>query len=134
MSVDLDIIKKQRTAARGWASRARNKLDQIVSADIHDSLEINDALTDFETRLRNLDTVQMDLEKNLPEKELLEGIEKSADFRDSLKTSQLAAYKALNKVKSEPRDDVKNDVSSLSKDNVKLPKLTLPSFSGDVKN
>ena len=93
---------------------------------------LNDAIDEFDKRLANFDDIQSELELSIETEEaLLDCVNKAADFREKARVSRVnAASKLIELTQSD--QDVVDKSTCVSTADVKLPKLTLPKFSGDV--
>lgn len=126
-------LLRKRTAARGWLTRARKALIDVMKEDDLDRPLLNEAIEDFDRRLSALDEVQEEYEMVCDRMD--EVIEEAADFRDSAREVRTRAIRILAQLEKKEKD---SDTSSLSSDgrlrkpDVKLPKLVLQKFSGDV--
>ena len=135
---DLTHVRKKRSAAKGWLTRAGNKLKDVSeSSDTTETL-LTLCLEDFQKRLSNFDLVQTEVECLLESDELEKDIEEIATFRDDkLICLTLAQEKLLTlRQKPDPSDNSSEinapRSSSHSSVSAKLPKLELPRFSGCV--
>ena len=132
---------KQRISARGWLTRAARALSD--SSDlVHenaDKVALVEAIADFDKRIDTLDNIQEIVEVELDGDELLADIEKAADFRDVCRKQRTAAKRLLSDISTTPAggddvDFVSNHSASTQgcSREASLPKLELPTFSGDV--
>ena len=135
---ELTQVRKKRSAAKGWLTRAGNKLKDVSeSSDTTETL-LTLCLEDFQKRLSNFDLVQTEVECLLESDELEKDIEEIATFRDDkLICLTLAQEKLLTfRQKPDPSDNSSEinapRSSSHSSVSAKLPKLELPRFSGCV--
>ena len=55
---NLDKVKKQRIAARGWITRAMNNLEAVLKQVPADKVDYEEAMSEFDKRLKILDDVQ----------------------------------------------------------------------------
>ncbi len=118
---------KARTAAKGWATRTSRKLETLCADKNVDPVELSDAMEEFDIRLGALDEAQSQVELELDPAQLEDDIEGAADFRESVRKPRIKAAKILKKLNQDA--DTKTTKGSVD---VKLPKLELPSFSGNV--
>ena len=131
VSVIMSEAVRARTAARGWTTRASNKLDSVCKLAELDKETLIDAIEEFDKRIQTLDDAQNNVEIELDEAELLEDISKAADFREKVRKPRIIATKLLSTLM--PKSDGDSDTGTRASGSVgaKLPKLKLPSFSGD---
>ena len=133
MATDIEKEKKYRAAARGWLTRAANALDKILSEKDIDDTDLDDAVSEFDKRLSALDETQAAVESVITLDELDKDIDEAVIIRDQAKKSRKNASRYLEKIKSSLVDDDSASVSSAhSLKTVKLPRLELPKFSGNV--
>ena len=121
-------VKKARTAARTWATRASNVITKVMTVAAGKSVDVaalEDAVREFDQRLAALDECQGQFECEVEDDAaLLTDIEKAADYREHVRKPRVAASRLL-------ASDA-DATSSQSRADAKLPKLVLPQFSGDV--
>ena len=140
--MSLEELKRSRVAARGWLKRATIRLDKASSAADIDIVELESVISEFDNRLSSLDDVQSKIELVLPDEEVDEDVGKAADVRDEAVESRIRALQALRAKSEAVRGETavagsevghgeSGSLSSRSQ-SVKLPKLELPKFSGDV--
>ena len=128
---------KQRISARGWLTRAARALSDLVHENA-DKVALVEAIADFDKRMNALDNIQELIEVELDGDELLADIEKAADFRDVCRKQRTAAKRLLSDISTTPAGDDVDCVSNHSASTqgcsreASLPKLELPTFSGDV--
>ena len=132
-------LERKRAAARGWTTRASSALRDLLSDSKVTRVQLEDAVQEFDKRLTTLDNVQTELELEISDPELLEAdLDKAASFRSAAKTARLqAAQKLIDfdnaevlEKKSQHDSDGSSAVSTCS--SVKLPRLELPKFSGEL--
>ena len=117
-----ELIQK-RTAARGWMTRTRRKLEELLDCEGVDVDALQAAKGDCERRLTLLDDAQSEAELSFPsEAEMLSDIESAAEFRERVTALLGRANAFLNRRSS----------SVGSSGHLHLPKLELPKFGGDV--
>jgi hypothetical protein len=117
---------KSRKAARGWVTRASKRLAELNGKFRPDLILLKDACEEFDKRLDALEEAQRRVEAELKEEEIDDDIEKAADFCERSRVPRLEAARLLVK-------DEEDETVSTSTVEAKLPKIELPSFSGDVK-
>ena len=121
------MATRKRNSVRGWLTRATRSLMTLV-AEQADHVALTDGIAAFDKRLAALDVVQEEMELELDGDELTADIESASDFRDECRKQRLAAVRLLGV----GDDDARSSTSSHSSTSPSLPKLELPSFSGDV--
>ena len=130
---------KQRISAQGWLTRAARALSDLVHENA-DKVALVEAIADFDKRIDTLDNIQQLIEVELDGDELLADIEKAADFRDVCRKQRTAAKRLLSDISTtiagdaDDFDCVSNHSASTQgcSREASLPKLELPTFSGDV--
>ena len=123
-----------RIAARGWATRASNRLETLCRQETIDDVELKDAIEEFDKRLEALDAAQVSVERETETDKMEEEVNAAADFRERVRAPRVKAMKILVSESRENTPVVSNSHSNHNnrKTDAKLPKLELPSFSGDV--
>ena len=115
----------RRTACKGWMIRASQNLEKVLSDTATLTItKLVSAMEEFDKRWASLDEVQV----------LLNDINTAADFRDSVMKSRVLATEKFDELAAPVpylNADNRTNVSNNPVD-VKLPKLNLPKFSGDV--
>ena len=90
-------------------------------------------MDEFVKRLTNLDDVQRRCELSLQDEDaILNGITTAADFRDSASYFRTLATEKFKELSGDSDNKSATHVSSFSITDVKLTKLNLPVFNGDV--
>ena len=93
---------------------------------------MNDAIDEFDKRLASFDDIQSELELSIEmEEALLDCLNKAADFREKARVCHVNATSKLLEL-TQSDQDAANKSTYVSTADVKLPKLTLPKFSGYV--
>ena len=124
--------QRSRVAARGWVTRAANKLEKLCLESA-----LVDAVEEFDLRLCTLDATQSECElEYTSETGIVDDVEKAADFHEKSRVFRVKATKLLSDLL--PQSD--NDGSQAAAGSIctvkaveqvaKLPKLELPRFSG----
>ena len=129
---------RKRAACRGWVTRASHALEKLLVQDRSSrfAVELTDCIEQFDRRLANLDAAQDEYELTLDATEtdaFDAAIEDASVFRDNARKPRIQATSVLMEVcggSSGGRDGSEGTQGSLV--DVKLPKIQLPSFSGDV--
>ena len=131
---DIATAKRTRSAAAGWLTRAAKACEELHSQDLKSvsGVDYESTLDNFNRRLDKWDEAEFQVEELLAETDLEGAISSAADYREtmekarnSLITAWVAAYPPLEEGRA-PSEPGSAGV------NVKLPKLDLPKFSGDV--
>ena len=129
---NLDKVKKQRIAARGWITRAMNNLEAVLKQDPADKVDYEEAMSEFDKRLKILDDVQSKVESELPEEEIEADVEQAGAIRDKAKQCLKKVMRAFVKLFPVQLDSDSISQGTSNVQGVKLPKLELPKFSGVV--
>lgn len=129
MSQDLLNARKRRGAAKGWVTRSFNKLQELLD-DSTTSFKLDAAVSIFDKRLANFDDLQ-------PEVEVL--MEEPADFEANmdetdkfLRDARKMRAQAAKRLKKASDDDDVASTTSKERSEVKLSRLELNKFSGDL--
>ena len=130
-----EVGRKRRIATQGWLTRASKRLETVVAQPEIDMSELLDAIEQFDRRLTAYHSAQSKFELYLDNDQLIAEIDKSADYHDYVSVPRIAASKLFA---SPIQNDDKHSVhagsnASSSQVDVKLPKLNLPCFGGDVR-
>ena len=130
-----EVGRKRRIAAQGWLTRASKKLETVVAQPEIDMSELLDAIEQFDSQLTAYDSAQSEFELYLDSDQLIAEIDKSADYRDNVCVPRIAASKLLaSPIQNDDKhSDHAGSNASSSHVDVKLPKLNLPCFGGDVR-
>ena len=120
-------LKGKRTALKGWVTRLTAQLTELCSDDKPDIEILADSITQLQSKLNNLDTVQSEIESKLPASELDADLEEAFNFKQKARLIKIKAssFLADGKVLNEGKSD--GSVSG-----AKLPKIELPRFSGNI--
>ena len=127
-------IVRKRTACKGWATRSANSLKDYLQRDDITKVKLGELISDFDKRLEALDCVQTQVEMSFEDLDaLLADIEVSGNYRDSICETRLKPLECFEKLSvTNPLEADVTSVTSTGTADVKLPKLSLPKFSGDV--
>ena len=129
------IAKQARISARGWAMRTSKVITRVLTIQGDEEVDLHllqYAVDEFDKRLTSLGSCQADFEVTIEdEKELFLDIESAAEYRDGIRKPRIIASKILADSARESVESLKSESVSRT-DSAKLPKLTLPHFSGDV--
>ena len=125
----MDKLIKPTSACAGWVTRASKKCEMLTSNIVAVSqAKYESALRNFNTRLEAWDKQQATVAAETDTGELDALIEMDAEFRDKAETVKDALFTAwINKHPS-----LQDESVSTASVNVRLPKLDLPKFNGDV--
>ena len=115
-------------ASKGWVVRATKSLNELLEKPDITVVALNDAIDEFDKRLASFDDIQSELELSI---ETEDCVNKAADFREKARVSRVNAASKLLELTQSDQDAVDKS-TCVSTADVKLPKLTLPKFSGDV--
>ena len=123
-----------RAAARGWVTRCSKKLQELCATEEVDLVQLNDAIEEFDARLNVLDNAQSIVELELPDEKLEADIKAAAEFREKSRVPHIAATKIIANEQNESLGTAaRADSASVGSQDARLPKLQLPTFSGDIK-
>ena len=124
---------RSRMAARGWVTCVSLKLDELCNIRDIDNLELRDAIEELDRRLKTLDIAQSVVELELTVEQLEEDITVASEFRDKARVPRMHATKMMAARLPERAPSEQDSMSVVSAVvEAKLPKLELPTFSGDV--
>ena len=126
----MSTVKGKVVAAKGWLTRASNRLAEDVAAKV-DDVALRESVSHFEDKLRKFDNAQEHYELSIAdEDELLKAVNSAGEFREGCMVNSVKAKSELEK-----RGLAIDKGASKSKvvpGSAKLPKLELPKFGGDV--
>ena len=106
------------------------KTIQALDEKAADRVDVEEAIADFDDRLVTLNEAQRAVEMELPDADLDADLDEAAVFRDKAKTARKRASRLL--LKLSPVRENESAVSENGQRAVKLPKLELTKFSGDI--
>ncbi|XP_037778187.1 uncharacterized protein LOC119574962 [Penaeus monodon] len=135
---DMEKLQKKRAVARGWATRKSNTLKGLLNNPDVSVIDLQAAMDDFDQRLASLEEVQTLLELETDFANLDEELDNASEFFQEVRKPRLQAAQRLGDLmKGEKSESISSSspskISSSNKmTNVKLPKLELPKFKGDV--
>ena len=120
-------MKRSRTAAKGWLSRATSRLQQAVEKKDVDLFEMRRLIADFDRRLgaSAWDEAQTQVELELEEEALAADMEEAGNFWDSVVELRMRAEKLSQE------EECISTSQSVRSNSHQLPKLNLPKFGGD---
>ena len=126
-------LSRSRAACRGWVTRECKNLATTLEDPELNVVKLSAAMDEFDKRLTNLDDVQTRYELSLENEDaILNDITTAADFRDSARKVRTLAAEKFKELSGDSGNKSAAHVSSFSMTDVKLPKLNLPVFNGDV--
>ena len=127
-------LRKSRSAARGWPTGSAKALELLLHNPEVTRVELQDAVDEFDRRLATLDEVQSILELEISEpSEMERDIEYVDQFRRQVRAPRVqATQRLLDLEKTRTPSESGSSVDSLGLSNIRLPKLELPKFSGDL--
>ena len=126
-------LSRSHAACRGWVTRECKNLATTLEDPELNVVKLSAAMDEFDKRLTNLDDVQSRYELSLEDEDaILNDITTAADFRDSAKKVRTLATEKFKEHSEDSENKSAAYVSSFSITDVKLPKLNLPVFNGDM--
>ena len=126
-------LSRSRAACRGWVTRECKNLATTLEDPELNVVKLSAAMDEFDKRLTNLDDVQSRYELSLEDEDaILNDITTAADFRDSARKVRTLASEKFKELSGDSGNKSAAHVSSFSMTDVKLTKLNLPVFNGDV--
>ena len=135
-TMDLPSAKRVRAGTAGWLTRAAKAAEDLSAKELKeiDIAVYESAMKTFNERLYKWDEAEQQVELLVEESSLETEIEASATYRDEAVQKSLALVIAWNR--AHPAVDEERSAAShsagASQHTVKLPKLDLPKFNGDV--
>ena len=125
--------KKRLSAAKGWVTRAIASVDSVLEEFTIDTDALSLALENLDKRVKTYRESQSVLEDVLEEEdEISKCIDDSAQIEDQVTSIKARARKELNKNVKSISQDANCTINGSNLAGVRLPKLELPSFSGDI--
>ena len=129
-----DELNRKRAACKGWVTRACGNIEKAVGDPNVTLTKLMAVMDDFDARLAKLDEVHDEFELNSrDESKLMEDINAAGEFRDKAMDKRGLATDKYNELYggdvSGKGDNVTHVTASAD---IKLPKLNLPVFGGDV--
>ena len=125
--------ERARKAAKGWLTRAGKKLQDLLAVstagrDCDWRADAQNAVSEFNKRLDAFDAAQTAVEAVIEDSDLMDDIEKSGLFRDE----QIKFRTRLLTVMQTAEAGEVGSGTQAGADQVRLPKLNLPTFDGRV--
>lgn len=134
----MEAAKKQKTAKKGWVTRAQKKLHELIENG--DEKELQHGISYFNERLRQFEEAEAAVEYlTESEKDLDQSIQETGEFIDYVTETLIKAERKLSliqtgeqKLKGGATGVVVGSSHGSSKTSARLPKVELPHFSGNV--
>ncbi|XP_050706794.1 uncharacterized protein LOC126992176 [Eriocheir sinensis] len=126
---------KKRAAARGWVTRQSTALKDLLDKPSISEFELRSAIETFDRRLNTLDERQAELELLVDDGDLDQCVDEADSFRRASQENWLRANEKLQELMKASQIElgsVGSTSTSGKSPEVKLPKLELPKFKGDV--
>ncbi|XP_064098123.1 uncharacterized protein LOC135209354 [Macrobrachium nipponense] len=135
----MEKLKKTRMTCRGWVTRASKGLSDLLESSDTTISQFEYAIKEYGQRLAKLDEVQEAIEIDVAEEELEQLLDEAHEFRTKSVQPRIQAEDQIRKLAAaagpgSKAGSISGQSSSQGSDvtNVKLPKLELPKFSGEV--
>lgn len=129
MSKDLKDALKRRAAAKGWMTRSVKELQDLFEDDTTSFELLDAAVSVFDKRLATFDVLQAEVELLLEDPADLEtDMDETDKFHKDARKTRAQAAKRLKGT----RDTDNASTTSKERSEVKLPRLELPKYSGDL--
>ena len=137
--MNIETLKKSRRSAKGWVTRSIDHLKTLINNPNPSIKELHISIKDLERRLEVLDKVQLEIEVLLDDDVIFQADQDEAHkFRSEAVLVGVAAEEKLeglmtvNQNERRASEDAQASVPASEACDVKLPKLQLPKFKGDV--
>ena len=127
---DLVRLKRSRATCRSWLQREVAKLQTLIEVKEPDVFAIDLALKELEKRLDSWDAAQAAVELEINEEDLQGDLASAGEFRDSC----VAVRDRATKLRASGLSRHGDGGSQASQAAIKLPKLDLPRFGGNVQD
>ncbi|XP_045101470.1 uncharacterized protein LOC123498431 [Portunus trituberculatus] len=133
-----DEAKRRRTAAKGWATQSSKALATLLAEPTMTRLQLEDAIADFDRRLAALDDAQSIVELDIDDPDKLdEDIDAADAFRRQIRCTRVQATQKLEDMMHKAEQTGESTASASGSgdsvlNNIRLPRIELPKFSGDV--
>ena len=135
MASKLEAARRARVGASGWLTRQVKSCDEMRKADLKqvNVVEYEALLVNFEKRLSTWDDAELLVESLVDDSELEDVIDKAAGYRDNCERAKLLLVVRWNEAHANQEHGEQSIVSEgRSAKTVRLPKMDLPKFNGDV--
>jgi len=131
----MEVIFQKRKSARGWLTRATKDLDDICQDPNKTKSDLQIYLEALNKKYDAVESLQLEYECFIgKDEDLAKDQEKAEEWFAKAKLVRRQAIHFLDKFVKEEADEKSSEGRSTSSQSrsVKLPKLELPTFSGDV--
>ena len=132
---ELKNLKAKRSGVRGWVTRAVKELHELIAEEPPDKTSLVDGLETLSKRVGILEELQGDIEILLKIEDLADDQRETEEYFDKAKVVRRKAAKLVSELNAKEDDNDsqhgKHGQAGTGK-HVKLPKLQLPKFAGDV--
>ena len=130
-------VTRKRAVAHKWLTNASHNLDKLLGDRESNRFVYEHAINEFDRRLEAFDVTETEFEIECEESELDNEIDEIAKYRDEVTLIRAKASEVLSRLREETKGDSDSEIrfqnhSNRARPEVKLPKLVLPKFSGDV--
>ena len=135
MASKLEAARRARVGASGWLTRQVKSCDEMRKADLKqvNVVEYEALLVNFEKKLSTWDDAELLVESLVDDSELEDVIDKAAAYRDNCERAKLLLVVRWNEAHANQEHREQSIVSEgRSAKTVRLPKMDLPKFNGDV--
>ena len=136
---DIEGAKRAKTASAGWLTRACTRMDELLGTDLRlvARLEYEDVINNYDIRLAKWDDAEALVEGLIPETELEATLDSACVFREKCSRTKLAFLVDWDRSHPPPAAPAGSSMSNVSdtgtrQKSVRLPKIELPKFSGEV--
>lgn len=140
-----EVASKQRTAARGWVTRQSNALKALLDQPSISEFELRSGIETFDRRSSSLEERQAELELLVDESDLDQCKDEADSCRRASQENWLRANEKLQELVKDSHIEsasvgsasttgksLRSASTTGKSPEVKLPKLELPKFKGDV--
>ncbi len=138
---DLEAKKKKRQGVQAWLKRAIKSCEILMGKELKQvpQKEFTAVLENLEKRLRAWEEAQTEVEQAVDAKDIEEEVDSAADFYETVAAGKLslemaweAAHPPIDVPQAPSENGSSGSRSSGPNISVRLPKLDLPTFDGDV--
>ncbi|KAJ7999845.1 hypothetical protein DPEC_G00198630 [Dallia pectoralis] len=135
MTERLEWMKKKRRTICASTTKPLTRIEEEVSKDVPDCDKLREMLSILSTKEESLTDIDKGIEDETPTDELEAEIANTQDYQDHILTWKTRTKRLIQKAESE-RPWVSNasasSVKSLNAQTVKLPKLVIEKYSGEI--
>jgi hypothetical protein len=131
-TIEENLVKKKRVRAghRASAKRSMGRLDVELSTSSPDNSAVQQFIHSLKEKIDTLKVLDADILELLEdEADLVSDIEQADDFKDAIYTAIVKAEKCTSTLSSK---DAAARATPMGAGHIKLPKLAIPPFSGDI--